>query len=328
MNLDRRHIGRTDISVTGIGFGGAPIGNYGVALEDAAAQAALATAWDAGMRYFDTAPLYGTGLSENRIGAFLRGRPRETFVVSTKIGRSIVRNPAPSGAPVTEYGFHVGDAQALRWDFSRDGVRRSLEASLERLGLDRIDIAVIHDPDDHAEIVLREAYPELEAMRAEGLLGAIGVGMNQWELPLRFVRETQIDVVMLAGRYTLADQSGLPLLEACRERGVSIICAAPFNSGLLSRTDVREDATFNYMAAPQPLIEKVRNIARICSAHGVALPDAALRFPLRHPAVSTALPGIRTPAEAIGAARAAACEIPEALWQELRDAGLVDPAAP
>jgi D-threo-aldose 1-dehydrogenase len=324
--MEIRRIGRTDVSVTTTGFGGAPIGNYAVPLGDEAARSVLDAAWDGGIRYFDTAPLYGTGLSERRIGEFIRAHEREALTISTKAGRLIVPNPAPTGTPVTEYGFHVADDPTLAWDFSRGGIRRSVEGSLGRLGIERLDLVLIHDPDDHAGPAMTEAYPELEAMRSEGLIRAIGVGMNQWAMPLRFVEETGIDVVMLAGRYTLADQTGRPLLDACLARGVSVIAAAPFNSGLLSRNDVPDDTTFNYVAAPRDLIERVRAIARICLAHGVGLAQAALRFPLRHQAVVAVLPGIRTLADATGAIAAAEAPIPDGLWADLAQAALIEAA--
>jgi D-threo-aldose 1-dehydrogenase len=319
----------------GLGFGGAAIGNLFSAVPDEAAAAALDAAWDSGIRYFDTAPHYGLGLSERRIGAALRSRPRAEYVLSTKVGR--ILEPAPPetssrGAASHEAaspgrdteGFDVPATLVRRWDFSGDGVRRSLESSLERLGLDRVDIVYLHDPDDpdHAEQAIAEAYPALAKLRDEGVIGAIGIGMNQCEIPTRFVRETDIDLVLLAGRYTLLDQSGAEeLLPLALERGVRIVLGGVFNSGLLA--DPRTAATYNYEPAPRELVERALKIEEVCAAHGVALRAAALRFGLDHPAVAAALIGIRSPEQARDCAAIARVEVPETLWSDLRRRGLL-----
>ncbi|MFG3043010.1 aldo/keto reductase [Streptomyces sp. NPDC048330] len=314
--LDRVALGRTAAWTTPLAFGAAGIGNLYRPVTDEDAHHTLATAWDRGIRSFDTAPHYGLGLSERRLGAFLRERPRDTYTVSTKVGRLLVPDPDATGDDLA-HGFAVPAAYRRVWDFGADGIRRGLEASLERLGLDRVDIVYLHDPDDHADQALREAYPALERLRAEGVVRAIGVGMNQTAIPTRFVTETDIDVVLLAGRYTLLDRSGLAeLLPAARRRGVSIVAGGVFNSGLLA--DPRPGATYDYAAASPVTLARALRLREICERHGVPLRAAAARFPLRHPAVAGVLLGLRSAAEATDAADMMAREIPEALWDELR----------
>ncbi|WP_367133017.1 aldo/keto reductase [Saccharothrix sp. HUAS TT1] len=295
------------------GFGGGPIGNLYAEVSDADALGALEAAWDAGVRYFDTAPHYGLGLSERRLGEFLSSKPRDEFVVSTKVGR--VLEPWSGGGDDLASGFAVPAWARRRWDFSADGVRRSLESSLDRTGLDRFDVVYVHDPDDHWEQASAEAVPALAALRSEGVVGAVGVGMNQWELPARFVRETDVDVVLLAGRYTVLDRAGEPLLDLCAARGVPVVAAGVFNSGLLARPEVGD--TYDYRAAPAELVERARRIAAVCARHGVTLPQAAVRFPLRHPAVESVLLGVRTAEEVRADAAAVSAPVPDALWEEL-----------
>lgn len=302
-----------------LGFGGGPIGNLFTEVSDAEAFGALEAAWDAGIRYFDTAPHYGLGLSERRIGEFLAGKPRSSFVVSTKVGR--VLEPCTGGGDDRANGFAVPATHRRRWDFSADGVRRSLESSLDRLGLDRVDVVHVHDPDEHGDQAIAEAVPALAALRSEGVVRAVGVGMNQWELPARFVRETDVDVVLLAGRYTVLDQTGAGLLELCASRGVSVVSAGVFNSGLSARPEVGD--TYDYRAAPVALVEKARRIAEVCSRHGVTLPQAAIAFPFRHPAVTSVLLGVRTADEMRANASTASEPVPDALWDDLAAAGLL-----
>ncbi|MFI6499293.1 aldo/keto reductase [Nonomuraea typhae] len=292
-----------------LGFGGAPIGNLFAAVSDEQARASVDAAWEAGVRLFDTAPHYGLGLSERRLGAALAGR--EGYVLSTKVGRRLV--PAPPGPD--DEGFDVVAAERRVWDFSRDGVRRSLEESLVRLGLDSVDVALIHDPDDHVDQALSEAYPALAELRAEGVVKAVGLGMNQWQVPARFVAETDLDVVMLAGRYTLLDRSGLPLLDACAARGVKVLAAGVFNSGLLATDE--PGATFDYRPASAVLLERARAIAAACRRHGVTLPQAAMAFPARHAAVATVVLGARSADEVRRNAELWARPVPEELWAEL-----------
>jgi D-threo-aldose 1-dehydrogenase len=320
--LPLRQLGRSGVAVTEISFGGAAIGNLFTAVTDDDARAAVDAAWDGGIRYFDTAPHYGLGLSERRLGAALGDRPRAEYVLSTKVGRLL--EPASSTGPTAgggrdAEGFDVASGLVRRFDFSADGVRRSLEASLGRLGLDRVDIALIHDPDAHGEQALREAYPALARLRAEGVVGAIGVGMNQTEMLTRFVRETDIDVVLVAGRYTLLDQTAADtLLPAALERGVSVIAGGVFNSGVLAAPT--PDATYDYAAAPGSLISRALRLQEICAQAGVPLRAAAARFPLAHPAVASVLIGARNAAEVTDAITLRGLDIPPELWKSLATA--------
>jgi D-threo-aldose 1-dehydrogenase len=313
--VNRRPLGRTGLTVTELGFGAAPIGNLYAEVSDDVAAAAIDAAWDAGVRFFDTAPHYGLGLAEARLGAALAGRPRDEVVVSTKVGRLLVPNPAPTGSDLARNMFAVPDDLMRRRDYSADGVRRSLEASLGRLGLDRVDVVLVHDPDRHLEQAIEEAIPALVALREEGVVGAVGVGMNQWVAELEVVRRTDVDVVLLAGRWTLLDRSGGPLLDACAERGVAVVAAGPFNSGLLARPDPPDDATFDYLPAPAATMARARELAATARAHGAELPQAALQFALRHPAVASVLTGLRTAAEAREAASRLTAPVPDALWE-------------
>ncbi|WP_106401207.1 aldo/keto reductase [Actinocorallia populi] len=314
--MKRPFLGRSRARVTELSFGAAAIGNLFSPVTDLDATEAVHIAWEAGIRSFDTAPHYGLGLSERRLGEALRARPRETYTVSTKVGRLLEPVPEPSGDDLAD-GFAVPATHRRVWDFSADGVRRSLEASLERLGLDRVDIVYLHDPDEHAEQALTEAYPALERLRDEGVVDAIGIGMNQSALPARFVRETDLDVVLLAGRYTLLDQSGLAeLLPEAERRGVSVIAGGVFNSGLLA--DPRRDATYDYRAAPRPLVQRALRLKEICERHGVPVRAVAARFPLGHPAVKAVLVGLRDAGQVMDANYQFHRPIPKALWRDLR----------
>jgi len=315
--LATRRLGRTALDVTVIGFGGAAPGNFGQARSDEEAAADLAAAWDRGIRYFDTAPHYGLGLSERRVGAALRDRPRAEFVLSTKVGRLLEPNPAPAGSDLADGGFAVPDDRRRVRDYSADGVRRSLEASLDRLGIGRIDIALVHDPDDHVDQAVREAIPALTALRDQGVIGAVGIGMNQWQAPLRAVDETDVDVVMIAGRWTLADRTAQPLLDRCAERGVAVLAAAPFNSGLLARPYPAAGVTFNYEPAPPPMLQRARALAGVCAAAGISLPHAALQFPLRHPAVAAVVAGLSTSPQIDAAVEQARVPIDAEVWARL-----------
>jgi D-threo-aldose 1-dehydrogenase len=305
------------MAVTELGFGGASLGNLYVETSDAEARLAVDTAWDGGVRYFDTAPHYGLGLSERRLGAALGGRPRDAYVLSTKVGRLLQPNPAPTGSDLPAGGFAVRDDMVRRFDFSRDGVLRSLEASLGRLNVSRVDIVYVHDPDEHVDQAIAEAVPVLAELRAQGVIGAVGVGMNQWQALLRMVRETDLDVVMLAGRWTLLDRSGAPLLAACAERGVAVVAAAPFNSGLLAEDQPSPTAHFNYGPPSRKILAQAWALAGICQRHGARLPAAALQFPLRHPAVVSVVAGLRTAREADAAVRLLSEPVPDAAWAEL-----------
>jgi D-threo-aldose 1-dehydrogenase len=309
-----RRLGRSAVEVTELSFGGAALGNLFTPVGDEAAAAAIDAAWNGGIRTFDTAPHYGLGLSERRLGGALACRPRAEYVISTKVGRLLEPVAEPHGTD-TE-GFAVPAHSRRAFDFSADGVRRSLEASLVRLGLDRIDIALIHDPDDHGEQALREAYPALERLRSEGCVRAIGVGMNQAGMLTRFVTDTDVDVVLVAGRYTLLDQSAADaLLPSALEHGVSVIAGGVFNSGLLAAPGA--GARYDYRAAPDRLIARAQELAAICARFGVPLRAAAARFPLSHPAVASVLVGARTAAEITDAIQLRETDIPAALWTAL-----------
>jgi D-threo-aldose 1-dehydrogenase len=312
--LPRRRLGSSPVHVTELTFGGAAIGNLYMPVTDADARAGIDAAWDGGIRTFDTAPHYGLGLSERRLGAALASRPRDEYVVSTKVGRLL--EPADPPLDQDTEGFAVPGDLVRRYDYSADGVRRSLEASLERLGLDHVDIALIHDPDDHEEQAFREAYPALEKLRSEGVVQAIGAGMNQAEMLTRFVRETDIDVVLIAGRYTLLDKSAAnELLPSAAERGVSVMVGGVFNSGLLAAP--APGATYDYTVAPDSLVSRALTLESVCAEYGVPLRAAAARFPLAHPAVASVLIGARNATEIGDAISMRSLDIPATLWDAL-----------
>ncbi|MFI6402057.1 aldo/keto reductase [Streptomyces sp. NPDC050548] len=312
-----RPLGRTSVRVSTLGFGAAPVGNLHGPIDADQARATLDAAWDVGVRYYDTAPHYGLGLSERRLGEALAHRPRTEFTVSTKVGRLLEPHPAPTGSDLTAGGFAVPDTLIRRPDYSRDGVLRSLEASLDRLRLDHVDIVYVHDPDDHLDTALDHALPALTALRDQGVIGAVGVGMNTVAPLLRVVEEADVDAVMVAGRWTLLDRTACPLLDACAGRGVAVVAAAPFNSGLLSRTCPASDATFDYGPAPEPVLRRARLLAEVSARHGTALPHAALRFPLRDPGVACVVAGFRTPEEIVSAARWTAADLTAETWRDL-----------
>lgn len=322
MQAETRTIPGTDVQLPVLGFGGAPIGNLYREVPEEEAVDAVTAAWEGGVRYFDTAPHYGLGLSERRLGAALARKDRDSYVLSTKIGRLLRPNPSPGGKD-TE-GFDVPDNVHRVRDYSRDGVLRSIEESLQRLGTDRVDIVYIHDPDDYWTEAVEGAAPALSALRDEGVIRAWGAGMNQSEMLHRFVTETDIDVVMLAGRYTLLEQGAArDLLPACLERGVGVVNVGVFNSGLLSKERPAANATYNYAPAPQELLDRANLLADICETHGTSLPAAALHFPYQHRAVTSVVLGMRTPAQVKQNLDLAAQSVPAVLWDNLRDRGLI-----
>jgi D-threo-aldose 1-dehydrogenase len=312
-----RTIARTGTRVSELGFGGASLGNLYRATDEDEGASAVTAAYDAGITYFDTAPHYGLGLSERRLGRALAGYPRDSYTLSTKVGRLLEQNPSPTGSDLEAGGFAVPDDLVRRWDFSADGVRRSLEESLERLAVDRVDIVYVHDPDDHADQAVAEAIPALVELREQGVIGAVGIGMNQVAVPLRAVKETDLDVVMLANRWTLVDRSAAELLDICAERGVSVVAAAPFNSGLLARPRPPADATYDYRPAPAELLAKVHRFADVCEHWGVTLPDAAVQFPLQHPAVVSVVAGLRDPHQVHQLIARHDATVPAEVWAEL-----------
>lgn len=305
------------LDITELGFGGSSLGNLYTEMSDDDARKAVDAAWDGGVRYFDTAPHYGLGLSERRLGAALACRPRDAYILSTKVGRLLEPNLAPAGSDLPAGGFAVPDDLVRRFDFSRDAVLRSLEESLHRLGVSRIDIVYVHDPDEHMDQAVATAIPVLAGLRDQGVIGAVGAGMNEGQPLLRMVRETDLDVVMLAGRWTLLDRSGAPLLAACAEHGVGVIAAAPFNSGLLAEDQPSLSGHFNYGQPSGEILARARILAGICQRHGTRLPAAALQFPLRHPAVVSVVAGMRTAGEAGEAVHLLAEPVPEEAWAEL-----------
>ncbi|MGI5190398.1 aldo/keto reductase [Promicromonospora sp. CA-289599] len=324
--LPSRPIGATGLLLTELGFGAATLGNLGRAMTDEDATATVDRAWERGIRYFDTAPHYGLGLSERRLGAALQGRPRAEFVVSTKVGRRLEPNPSPT--PLDDDGFLVpGDVHRV-WDFSRDGVRRSIDASLERLGLDHVDIAYAHDPDQHSPESGRQALEALADLRAEGVVRAVGVGTNAPHKVPGLFTPGLADVVMVAGRYTLLEQSGLrSALEPARAGGVAVVVAAVFNSGLLSRPWPPDDARYEYGPAPADVLARARRLAEVCERHGTTLPAAAVELPLLHPAVAAVALGARDAAQIDANLDRHDEGVPAELWSELVESGLLDPGA-
>lgn len=321
----RSRLLRTGHALTELGLGVAQLGNLSRIVSDEDAESAVEAAWDAGIRYFDTAPHYGLGLSERRLGALVADRPREEFVVSTKVGRLL--EPDPDGAGrLDDEGFAVPATMRRVWDFTADGVRRSLDASLERLGLDRVDIVYIHDPDDHWKQASAQAVPALVELREQGVIGAIGVGMNQHEMLTEFIRRSDIDLVMCAGRYTLLEQPAADeMLPLAQDRGVGVVIAGVYNSGLLATSRPRAQATYDYAPADSVLVARVHAIADICEANGVALPDAAVAFPVLHPAVVSVVVGCRDGEQVDAAVSRYEAEIPTRLWTDLAEAGLLRP---
>ena len=315
---------RVSVRLSTLGLGGAQVGNLYREVSDTVAEATLAAAWDGGIRYFDTAPHYGLGLSERRFGRFLRQFPRDSYALSTKVGRLLVPNPDFAGQLDTE-GFAVPARTVRQWDFSRDGVRRSIEESLDRLGLDRIDVVYLHDPENHWRQALDESVPALRELRDEGVIGAFGAGMNLAAPMTELILGHGVDLVMCAGRYTLLEQAG-ELMSAAQERGVGVVIAGVYNSGLLARRRPGPDPKYDYAPAPQGLVKRVHALADLCERHGVTLPEVALAFPLRHPAVVSVVVGAGTPEQVTQNVERLATAVPPALWAELAASGLIGAA--
>lgn len=328
------------INFTELGFGTAPLGNLYRAVSEDDAQKTLDAAWKAGIRYFDTAPLYGLGLSETRINHFLRGKKRKDYVISTKVGR-VLEVCAPEDR--TGIGkFFDTPSRRERFDYSYDGVMRSLEFSLERLGIDSIDIVFVHDVDvfTHKSEAARDAhvktlmakktggYEALIKLRDQKVIKAIGAGVNEWQVAETLTRAGDFDVFLLAGRYTLLEQEALnSFLPLCEERGVGIVLGGPYNSGILA-IGPRPGAMYNYDPAPKHIIDRVKEIEAVCKAHKVKLSEAALRFPLHHPCVVSVIPGGAAPKEVALNARTMGVKLPKALWKDLKAKGLLHASAP
>lgn len=307
---------RGRVSVTEVGLGTAQLGNLYQEMTDDEAVATIEASWNYGIRHFDTAPHYGLGLSERRLGAALKRYARDEYTISSKVGRLLV--PANHGGTMDDEGFAVPATHRRVWDFSRTGILRSIEDTLKRTGLDRLDIVYLHDPDHHWEEASTTGIGTLLELRDEGVLGAVGVGMNQTEMPARFIREADIDVVMLAGRYTLLDQSGLDdLLPLALDHGVAVVAAGVYNSGLLSSPNPQAGAMYDYQTAAPELVARAVHIAEICKAHGTLLPEAALAYALEHPAVVSVVLGARSAAQARENCRRYEARPEPALWQDL-----------
>ena len=320
------------------GLGGAPLGNLFRALSDRTAIALVRYAHAAGARYFDTAPHYGHGRSERRVGDALREFPRDDYLLSTKVGRLLEPR---ADAPGDQHGYIDTLPFVQRYDYTAKGVRRSLADSLQRLGLARIDLVYVHDIDraTHGEAhprrladALDGGFPALATLKAEGTIGGYGLGVNDVAICREVLRHADLDVILLAGRYTLADQSALPeLLPECHRRGVIIVLGGPFNSGILATGARPRDGSvphFNYAPAPRAVVEHVAAIERVCGEFAVPLPAAALQFPLGHPAITCVLPGARSAAEFDENLRHARYPIPVRFWRALRDQHLIDAHAP
>jgi D-threo-aldose 1-dehydrogenase len=309
--------------VTRLGLGTAPLAGLFEAVPEDQALSVIERSWEAGLRFYDTAPLYGHGLAEIRVGKVLRHKPREEFTLASKVGR-LLRADAP---PEPGQSFRNTPPVNPVFDFSYDGVMRSVDESLERLGLERIDILHIHDPDDHYDAALNGAYRALDRLRTDGVIAAVGAGMNQAEMLTRLAREANFDCFLLAGRYTLLDQVALKeLLPVCLEKGVAIIAGGVYNSGILA--DPKPGAHYNYQAAPPELIERARRIGAVCARHGVPIKAAAIQFPLGHPAVTCVVVGCRSVAQLDESIAMFELAIPPAMWQELKHDGLLAPEAP
>ena len=322
------------VRIGGHGFGTAPIGNLYAQVPDGEAQMALDRALQLGVRYFDSAPFYGHGLAERRLGRALAGVSRARFAVSTKVGRRIESDPAQR-APISD-GFAVRGSRAV-FDYSRDGIRRSFEASLPRLGLDRIDILFLHDVGrlthgaDHPRMLrqaLGEALPAMATLRAQGAVRAIGIGVNEVEVCLELMPRFDLDCIMLAGRYTLFEQAAaLPMLDEAHRRGVKVVIAAPYNSGLLGDPH-GPGKTYDYAPAGADTLKRAHEIYAICHEEGVDVGAAALQFPLAHPAVCAVVAGMRNVMEVESTIARSSQRLPARVWRRLQAAGIIDAAAP
>lgn len=302
-----RQVGRTALRVSSLGLGTAPLHRAA----DADAIATVEWALVEGVNFFDTAPLYGAGRSESLLGVALHGVPRDAYVIATKVGRVV----SPAGA--------------IRFDYSRDAILRTIEGSLRRLGTDRIDILHIHDPDNHREAALESAFPVLAELRDQGVIAAIGSGMNQWQMLTHFARNADFDCFLLAGRYTLLEQTALDeFLPLCDEKGIGIFAGGVYNSGILALGPDHPKATYNYDPSPPEITDRVRRIEAVCARHGVSMQVAAANFPLGHPAITAVVIGGESAAQFAETAAALRTPVPSALWRELRETGLLRADAP
>jgi D-threo-aldose 1-dehydrogenase len=334
-SVPRRFVTRAgrNVSLTALGFGSAPLGNYLRALSEADSDATLEAAWESGLRYFDTAPLYGLGLSEMRVGRLLRRHPRTQYTLSTKVGRLL----EPCAPAEVNGGFFVNTPQVrFVYDYSYDGVMRSFDSSLKRLGVDRVDVLFVHDVDAFChggragteariqELVTRGGWRALDELRASGTVAAIGAGVNEWEPCSRLLELVDPDLFLLAGRYTLLEQAPIDtLFPECARRGVGVVIGGPLNSGILAGK-----TTYNYAAAPPEILARVRMLEAVCRTHDVQLHHAALQFVLAHPLVVSVIPGSQTAQENRQNVAALDAVIPAAFWDQLKHAALIHPEAP
>ena len=321
------------LAITELGFGAAPLGNLYKAITDDAAQATLNAAWKQGVLYFDTAPLYGLGLSETRLNYFLRDKKRKDYVLSTKVGRLLQVCPHEQRTGIGKF-FNTPNRREI-FDYTYDGVMRSLEFSLERLGLDAIDIVFAHDcdvfthgseaaRDAHVKTFMAGGYKALTKMRDEKVIKAIGAGVNEWQVCETLAKQGEFDLFLLAGRYTLLEQEALnSFLPLCEERGIGIIVGGPYNSGILASGPVK-GAFYNYDPAPQAILQRVQKIEAVCKLHKVKLAEAALRFPLHHPCVVSVIPGAVSPQQVVMNVKTLSATLPKALWRDLKAQGLMD----
>ncbi|NRG18292.1 aldo/keto reductase [Rhizobiales bacterium] len=340
MSIATRHwdrIGNGGLTFTELGFGSAPLGNLYRSITDEEADAILALAWESGVRYFDTAPLYGLGLSETRLNRFLRGKPRDEYVLSTKVGRLLSPATAETRDGIGKW-FDVPNRKEI-YDYTYDGVMRSLEFSLERLGVDRVDILYAHDLDvfnhgtqsaldEKLNELIAGGYKAMLSLRDHGVIRAFGAGVNEWQSCQWMAERGDFDLFLLAGRYTLLEQEALDsFLPLCAERGIGIVIGGPYNSGILA-TGPRQGAFYNYDPAPPEILDRVGKIEAVCERHGVRMLDAAFQFPLHHPAVVSIIPGGQGVEEMRSNLSASKADIPPALWADLKSEGLLRQDAP
>ena len=321
------------ISFTELGFGAAPLGNLYRAVTETTAQATLNAAWSHGVRYYDTAPLYGLGLSETRLNHFLRDKKRNSYVLSTKVGRLMEVCPPDQRTGIGKF-FNTPNRREI-FDYSYDGVMRSLEFSLERLGVDTIDVVYAHDcdvfthgseakRDEHVKTFMAGGYKALVKLRDQKVISAFGAGVNEWQVCETMAKAGDFDLFLLAGRYTLLEQEALnSFLPMCQDRGIGIVLGGPYNSGILA-TGPKKGAFYNYDPAPKSILDRVAKIEAICKLHKVKLPEAALRFPLLHPSVVSVIPGAVTPQQVALNAKTMKAKLPKGLWRDLKSHGLMD----
>ena len=323
--LEKRELGNTGLQVTRLGLGCAALGGLYGDIPEEQATAVVRRALDLGLNLFDTAPLYGSGRSELRLGRALKGVPRDSYVLATKVGRILVPT---EGKDRGQEIFENAPPFKPVFDFSYEGVMRSFESSLERLGVDRIDILHIHDPDDHYDEAIKGAYPAIDKLRSQGVIRAVSAGMNQWEMLVRFAREGRFDCFLLAGRYSLLEQESMDeLLPLCIEKKIGIMAGGTYNSGILAK-GAQAGSKYNYADAPPQVIEKARQLEEVAARHQVSIKAAASQFALAHPAITCIIPGTRQPGRVDENFELLTEKIPTAFWNELKERGLIRREAP